>query len=129
MCHVLLLMPIFGLPVFWLMPLSFAIPIYLMIVAMSGLLYWLIMKSMNKRVEIGLEGLIGTEAEVVSQLDLGNRVKYLVRSRGELWTARSTETLHLGERVTIAALKGISLVVERRDNSSHPDQLSSLETK
>lgn len=129
MCHLLLLMPVVGLPVFWLVPLSFAIPAYIVIVLISGVLYWLIAISMRKRPETGAESLPGTEAEVVSKLSPGHGAQYLVRSQGELWSARSADVLELGETVRIAALRGISLVVERRNNGSHPDQPSNPETK
>ena len=129
MCHLLLLMPVVGLPVFWLMPLSFAIPVYMVIVLISGVLYWLIVKSMRKTPLVGAESLPGTEGEVVSKLSPGHGAQYLVRSQGELWSARSADVLEPGETVRIAALRGISLVVERRDNGSHPDQPSNLETK
>ena len=36
MCHLILLMPILALPIFWLMPLNLAIPIYIIIALMSG---------------------------------------------------------------------------------------------
>jgi len=129
MCHLLLLMPVIALPIFWLAPLNVAIPIYAVIVLISGVLYWLIVKSMRKTPLVGAESLPGTEAEVVSKLSPGHTAQYLVRSQGELWRARSADVLEPGETVRIAALRGISLVVERRDNGSHPDQTSYLETR
>ena len=128
MCHLLLFMPAIALPIFWFAPLNVAIPIYAVIVLISGLLYWLIASSMRKRPETGAESLPGTEAEVVSKLSPGHTAQYLVRSQGELWSARSADVLEPGETVRIAALRGISLVVERR-NGSRPDQPSYLETK
>jgi len=129
MCHLLLFMPVIALPIFWLAPLNVAIPIYAVIVLISGVLYWLIVKSMRKTPLVGAESLPGTEAEVVSKLSPGHTAQYLVRSQGELWSARSADVLEPGETVRIAALRGISLVVERRDNGSHPDQTSYLETR
>lgn len=129
MCHLLLFMPVIALPIFWLAPLNVAIPIYAVIVLISGLLYWLIVKSMRKTPLVGAESLLGSEAEVVSRLSPGQVAQYLVRSQGELWSARSADVLEPGETVRIAALRGISLVVERRDNGSHPDQPSNPETK
>jgi len=87
MCHLLLLMPVIGLSVVWVTPLSFAIPFYIVIALMSALLYWLMAKSMRKPIETGVDSLIGIEAEVLSKLSPGHRAQYLVRSRGELWTA------------------------------------------
>lgn len=124
MCHLILLMPVLALPIFWLMPLSFAIPIYMLIVLISGLLYWLIAKAMGKQPETGAESLIGAKAEVVSRLRPGDHAQYLVRSQGELWSGYSTDTLDIGEWVNIVALKGIGVVVERVENGP-----SHVETK
>ena len=109
MCHLVLLMPIIALPVFWLIPLNFAVPIYAVIALITGLVYWLITKSMMKPLSTGAESLIGINAEVVSRLGPNN--KYLVQSGGELWTAHSANSLQPGERVNIAAVDGIRLVV------------------
>ncbi len=116
MCHLILLMPVLALPVFWLMPLNLAIPIYIIIALMSGLFYRLIARSMSKQPETGSEGLIGATAEVVSKLNPGNLAQYLVRSQGELWSASSPDVLGTGEMVSIAAVDGIRLVVRRNSD-------------
>ncbi len=113
MCHLILLMPVIVLPIFWLMPLNFAVPIYIVIASASGSFYWLITKSMRKCPETGAESLIGTKAEVVSRLGSVDHAQYLVRSRGELWSASSPDTLHPGETVSIAAMEGITLIIKR----------------
>lgn len=113
MCHLILFMPLLALPIFWFMPLNLAIPIYTVIVLISGLSYRLIRKSMKKRPETGAESLIGAEAEVISRLKPGDHAQYLVRSQGELWSARSPNVLHLGETVNIGAVDGITLIVKR----------------
>lgn len=115
MCHLILLMPLLGLPILWLTPPSFAIPVYVVIVLLSAILYWLITKAMRKPLQDGFQSLIGTEAEVVSRRARNNPAPYLVRSKGELWSAYSTDTLRPGEPVNIVAVKGIGIVVERVD--------------
>lgn len=117
MCHLILLMPVLALPIFWLMQLNMAIPIYLVILLISGLFYRLIVKSMRKQPQTGSESLIGTVAEVVSKLGPADHAQYLVRSRGELWSANSNDALRNGETVSIVAMEGIRLVVRR---NSHP---------
>lgn len=112
MCHILLLMPLLGLPVFWLMPLGQALPVYTIIVLISGLLYWLIWRSTKISAELGPESVIGTEAEVVSILSPRHPAQYLVRAKGELWSARCTDTLQPGEKVNVADLSGINLIVK-----------------
>lgn len=126
MCHLILLMPVLGLPILWLMPLSFAIPSYVVIVLMSVFLYWLITKAMRKPIQDGFQSLIGTEAEVVSRRARDNPAQYLVRSQGELWSAYSTDTLQPGEQVNIVAVKGIGIVVERVGNGH--DETGNAET-
>jgi membrane protein implicated in regulation of membrane protease activity len=110
-------MPVIALPIFWLMPLNLAIPIYLIIVLISGLLYWLIARSMGKQPVTGAEGLIGALGEVVSMIHPGKHTKYLVRSQGELWSASSPDPLHSGETVRIAAVDGIRLVVRKNSKT------------
>ena len=129
MCHLLLLMPVLALPILWLMPLSFAIPIYVVIALISGLLYRLVWKSMRKPMETGVQSLIGAEATVVARLSPGYRAQYLVRSGGEMWSARCTDVLQPGETVKITALDRINLVIELRNKSSHPGQSSDVESK
>ena len=73
---------------------------------------------MRKTREDGLRSLRGTEAEVVSKSGPEDPPRYLVRARCELWTGRCDDVLELGETVNIAAVHGISLVVERRNNDS-----------
>ena len=127
MCHLILLMPLLGLPLFWLLPLGYALPINVVIWLTSAFLYWLIMRAMRKPLQDGFQSLIGTEAEVVSRLVPDHSAQYLVRSQGELWSAYSTDKLQPGEPVNIMAVKGIGVVVERADNSH--DELGNAKTK
>ncbi len=129
MCHLILLMPLLGLPLFWLLPLGYALPINVVIWLTSAFLYWLIMRAMRKPRRDGFQSLIGTEAEVVSRLASDHPARYLVRARGEgeLWSAYSTDKLQPGEQVNIVAVKGIGVVVERADNSH--DELGNVKTK
>ncbi len=126
MCHLILFMPLLGLPLFWLLPIGYALPSYAVIVLVSAFLYRLITRAMRKPLQDGFQSLIGTESEVVSRLSPGNLAKYLVRSQGELWSAYSTDNLQPGEAVNIVAVKGIGVVVERADNSH--DELGNVKT-
>jgi membrane protein implicated in regulation of membrane protease activity len=117
MCHLILLMPVLALPIFWLLPPGLSIPAYAIIVAVTALLYRLIARSMGRQPETGKEGLIGVAGEVVSRLGPANHAHYLVRSQGELWSASSPDVPQTGERVNVAAVDGIRLVV--RPNGRH----------
>jgi membrane protein implicated in regulation of membrane protease activity len=66
---------------------------------------------MKKNYEYGIEGVIGKEARVVSELGLLNDVQYLVKVRGELWSANSTDDLKLGDKVKILSANELILVV------------------
>ena len=112
MCHLVLLMPVIALPIFWLMPPAYAVPIYAVIAFLSGLVYWLITRAMRNPVATGTESIIGTSAEVISASNLPGSSKYLVQAGGEIWTASSADNLRPGETVNIAAVDGIKLVIE-----------------
>jgi len=119
-------MPLLGLPVFWLTPLNLALPIYIVLVLISGLLYWLIWRSMKVPLKTGPDSLIGTEAEVVSKVSLGHLAQYLVRTRGELWSACCSDVLQSGETVNITDLNGINLIVKPGNISSDHHQSSGI---
>ncbi len=92
---IILLLPLIGIIVFWLMPLYLAIPVYLVILLISGLLYWAIVRAMKRRPYTGSEGLIGEEARVVTKSGSHDAAEYIVSVRGELWSANSRDDLNL----------------------------------
>ena len=129
MCHLILLMPVLGLPLFWLLPLGYALPINFAIWLISIFLYWLIRKAMRKPIQDGFQSLIGTEAEVVSKQALTHSARYLVRTQGELWSAYSADALEIGEWVNIVAIKGVGVVVERTESGSRPSKIGAEEDR
>ncbi len=128
MCHLILLMPVLGLPLFWLLPLGYALPINFVIWLISLFLYRLIHRAMMKPIQDGFQSLIGTEAEVVSKRALTHSARYLVRAKGEgeLWSAYSVDALEIGEWVNIAAVKGIGLMVERVEPGSRLGEIGAV---
>lgn len=110
MCHLLLLLPVLGLPLFWLLPLTIAAPVYALLLAFSIWLYRALMRSLHQPAEGGREGLAHANGEVL-EADGG---RLLVRVQGELWTARGPADLHPGERVVVTAVEGLMLRVDRR---------------
>ena len=114
-CHAVLLLPLLGLPLFWLLPLGHALPINIAAWLATPFLYHLIRRAMRKPIKDGFHSLIGTEAEVVSKSETVHSTRYLVRAKGEgeLWSAYSPDALQPGETVNIVAVKGIGVVVER----------------
>ena len=120
-CHAVLLLPFLGLPLFWLLPLGYAIPINIATWLATPFLYRLIRRAMRKPLADGFRSLVGTTAEIASKSETGRSARYLVRiqGEGELWSAYSTDVLDIGDWVNIVAVKGISLVVERGEPGSH----------
>ena len=60
--------------------------------------------SKRRRSPVGVDALLGQTAVVATPAQ--------VRIAGELWEARSDRVLVAGERVTVRAIEGLTLVVE-----------------
>ena len=60
------------------------------------------------RVSTGAEGLVGSMAEVIEDCDPRGRV----RMRGEIWHAYCARGAHVGDRVTVSSVEGLTLRVE-----------------
>ena len=106
MCHLLLLLPVLALPVFWLLPLYDAGSLYAVVVAVSVFVYLFVWKAWRTPPANGTQNLIGTTGRVVRvgphnvTLQLG----------GELWTADVQGTpLCVGERALVVAINGLRL--------------------
>lgn len=110
MCHLILLVPLAGIPLFWMLPLGYALPVNALLWIVFGLVGYKVIRAMMSPVKDGFKSLIGSEATVVSTEGYGN---YLVKAGYELWTARCAKTLHSGEKVKVAATDGIKLVVKQ----------------
>lgn len=122
MCHLILLLPLISLPMFWILPLALSIPLYLVISALSALIYYLTIVAMRRPVETGVEALMHSTGEVVGKE--GKRIR--VRALNELWNAESTENLQIGDHINIVAVKGLTLMV-RRSMDSGAEQDTKME--
>lgn len=114
MCHLVLLLPVFGLVVFWLFPLPVAAPIYMLILAFSVWMYRAIMQAMNRPVVTGSEGMVGQIGEVVDV----SRNFFGILVHGEIWKAKSASVVRKGQRVRVIGLEGLVLKVEDADAQS-----------
>ena len=114
MCHLLLLMPVLALPVFWLWPLSVAVPLYAAVVVLSGALYVVVMRAMRRSVHTGKESMLHATGRVISQPG----EPLAVRIEGERWEARSDEALQPGATVRVIAMEGLTLYVEPFDRKT-----------
>ncbi len=125
MCHVIFVLPLIGLVLFWLLPLEQALLYYSLILVVCAVLYWLMWKDMRRPATTGVEGMIGGSAEVIEN---GNRTLKIF-FRGEIWDALSPEDLSVGERVEITGahrMEKMKLLVRRRVGSAKTG--SGLET-
>jgi membrane protein implicated in regulation of membrane protease activity len=109
MCHLILMMPVLALPVFWFMPFSVAGPVYAVVLIISAWLYYWIMRAMRRPVETGLEKILHSTGEVIDVQ--GESVR--VRLQGESWEAESPDSLHPGDRVQVVSIHGLVLEVRR----------------
>lgn len=109
MCHLILLMPVLAIPLFWFMPLLVAAPVYSVILIASGWIYYLAIRAMQRPVETGPEELIHSTGEVVGKE--GTRLRVHVHS--ETWSAESMDELQIGDFVEIIAIKNMKLKVRR----------------
>ena len=71
MCHLVLLLPVFALPVFWLLPPAVATVLYAAVAAISLVLYLYTFKAMRKPRLNGAEAMI-----VVQQEELGQQIHF-----------------------------------------------------
>lgn len=63
------------------------------------------------RIRTGVEGMIGSSAEVIEACKPRGRVRF----RGEIWHANCATRAQIGDRVTVTGVQGLTLQVERAD--------------
>jgi membrane-bound serine protease (ClpP class) len=109
MCHLILLLPAFALPVFWVFPLDTALPLYALITAFSLFMYFKIFRAMRLQARTGFEGMLGKKGEVVEKINPEGKIFYA----GEIWNATSEKKrFSIGEQVKIGGMRGLMLFVE-----------------
>ncbi|AWN14461.1 NfeD family protein [Salinisphaera sp. LB1] len=110
MCHIILFLPLLALPVFWLLPLVWAIPLYLTALAVSAWLYWIMLRGMQRPVMAGPESLLNRHGQV-TQCDGGF---LMVQIHNELWKATSDDdSLHNGDKIIVIGRHGLVVHVSR----------------
>ena len=115
MCHLIFMAPILALPVFWLLPLSVALPIYLGVVGMTGLILWPVVTAMRRPLLNGAEGMIGVRGEAVTALNPTG----LVHCQGEVWSATADQAVAPGERVWITDVYRLKVRVTPHEPNRH----------
>ncbi|MEJ2130423.1 MAG: NfeD family protein [Gammaproteobacteria bacterium] len=106
MCHLILILPLITLPVWWLLPLSIAAPVYGLVSIVSGGVYYLVVRAMRSPLAMGPDLLIGRRGEVVAA-----GAQPQIRLGGEIWEAESEYALTPGEQVEVERRERLTLVV------------------
>ncbi len=109
MCHLILLLPVLALPVFWFLPLSIAVPVYGTVLMVSGGIYVLALRAMRRPVQTGVEALAHYTGEVIGQED----GVYQVRLGSEIWSAESKDKLRAGDAIEVVSVEGLRLKIRR----------------
>ena len=113
MCHVVFLLPLLAVAVFFFLPPAQAafvsVPLFLIFLWLA----WVMWKDSRRPVTTGMEGLVGNRAQVVGKTSHGAKV----RLNGELWDAESADELSVGETVRVTGFERMRLVVRKDVNS------------
>lgn len=113
MCHVLLLLPVLALPLFWVMPLPLAGAAYGIVLLFSVWLYRTTVRSMKRPVETGVERI---QREVGEIVEVKGR-KATVRLQNELWHCEGSD-LKPGDLVKVTGVDGLNLRVEKSESET-----------
>jgi membrane protein implicated in regulation of membrane protease activity len=109
MCHLVLLLPAFALPLFWIFPLDIALPLYAVVTGISFLIYFKLFQAMRREPQTGQEAMLGTQGVVLEDIDPEGKIQFA----GEVWDATTTrKRFSKGELVRIASIRGLMLLVE-----------------
>lgn len=100
MHHLIFILPLLGLVVFWIWPPAVAVPVYAVILAVSVTSYVVVIRATRRVPMMGDDELEREGAVVVSVLGGGEAE---VRVHGELWHAVSEDPLAVGDRVDVVS--------------------------
>lgn len=107
-CHLLLLVPLAGLGLFFVLPWPAAAAVNALLAAFALGIAIPGMRALKRPVLTGREALVGTSAEAASDIEREG----LVRCQGELWTATGNGVrIQKGARLTVVAVQGAKLIV------------------
>lgn len=107
-CHLLLLLPVVGLGLFFVLPWPAALGVNAVLAATALGIAIPAMRALRQPIVTGREALVGQVAVAVSDIE----GEGLVRYGGELWTATANGIRILkGTRVRIRAVEGVKLTI------------------
>ena len=106
---VIMVSPLLALLLFFYLPLSTALPIYIVILIVAGFCHYFMYQSMRAKDRSGLEAMIGEKALVMEDIDPEGKIKF----KTELWNATTRgKKIETGKKVRILKAEGLVLVVE-----------------
>ncbi len=111
---IVMFLPLLAIPVFWLLPLGEAVPVYIVCCLLSGSMFLIMQNNMKRSVKTGSESLVGKETKVASRSS-DKITPYQVHIEGEIWGASSKDSLEVGETAVIIAVEGNKLIIKRKD--------------
>ncbi|MCG6875281.1 MAG: NfeD family protein [Betaproteobacteria bacterium] len=110
MCHLVLALPFLALPVFWLLPEGEAVALYVLVLGVTGAVYWLAVRAMRAPVVVG----IGTLLRAIGTVRATDGRKASVWVGSELWSAEPQEgALAVGDVVEVVGFEGLRLIVKK----------------
>jgi membrane protein implicated in regulation of membrane protease activity len=112
--HLILLLPILALGLFFVFRWQIALILYIPILLGSLAVFLKVLHAQRQPRTTAEEAMIGAGAVVVEVRKGGALVEY----QGEIWQAVSTVPLHPHEEVLIQAVNGLSLTVTPRASAS-----------
>jgi membrane-bound ClpP family serine protease len=107
MCHFLILLPLVSLPLYSILPWQEATALYTLINGPLLIAGWLVWRVHRKQPITGHEGMIGRRAVILTPLAPEGKV----RCGNELWQARSSDPVAVGDEVRVERLEKTTLIV------------------
>jgi membrane-bound serine protease (ClpP class) len=94
------------------------LPWALLVIALTAVLelclwFFGVRYSRRRRAQVGVQTMVGTVGEAITALTPEGQVKI----DGEIWNAHAPTEVHAGDQVTITAVHGLTLEVERTSPS------------
>jgi membrane-bound serine protease (ClpP class) len=108
-CHLVFAVPVFALPLFWVLPLPQALAVYVTVSALSLGIAAVAMRALLAPPTTGPEAMRGRRARV----ETTDGRRHVVKLDDELWTAISRDPLDPGDRVEVVDVDGLVLRVRR----------------
>lgn len=113
---IIMVSPIAALLLFRYFPLKVSLPVYTVILIISGYCYHVMFKSMRDEAKTGMETMFGKEGLVIEDINPEGKIVF----KNDIWTATTRgDKLVRGDRVKILSVRGLVLTVEglRKDET------------